>query len=870
MATVYILRSTDSDLTASGALANRNLNETTATLVDFSFGNLSVGTDTILIAGFTESGIPGADGITGNYSIEVDVNTGNTACQLSVQLHRVNASGTIQTSGTESSEQQATAGVKTFNFTNANLGTWASGDRLRADLRVRTTHSHGNTAAPIIGQNTTDSQYTAPWTAQVTVELAGSTDTSANTSATLDLITQLSGASSAVASNSGTLTVTGDGTPGYATLFGQGSTDYIWADDAEVGSITGDFEVVALIESDDYSTTAHPNGIDFVTQWHAGDLCFQFGMNNDSLRLRVSENGSTIFNAYNNGSNLTWTADQHYWVRVTFDIDNGASQSVATFYRSTDSIDTAPASVSWTNVGSASAAIPTSLHDSDGNFNLGSAEDAVGGFTDRTLDGKFYLAYIWSDISRTTQLANPDFRDDMASADWSTLSGDDDFANTWTLANGTTYTDATQAGENELNATVASVASNSAGLDITTQLDASASMVAASSAALGQTHRLVSDLSSVAATSADISLAHNMVASISSVAAVSGTLFEGERLNGTLSAAASLSASLVQTHALVATASSVASATGSLSLTELVELDGVAVIVARVTGSLSQTQRIVPSSIEVLAGTQATLTLNQKLSGAVSVVSAVSAELSTSGRVTLSGTVSGVASNTASLSQTHQPNASVSTTASASASLHETVRLGASTSAQTSVSTSLSQTHRLVASPIAVASSTAALSIEGQSQLAASVSAVVSTSASLDLTVQLSASASALASISGTIDVPIELAGQLSAVSLLDASLTILAGVELDGSIASIASVSGTLNVVYYLNGELAGVAALEAALTNTEPVTRGTVTLTTVSAGGTNLASALVGTIASDSDSTDSALSSSSLGSVELVTSVP
>lgn len=223
---------------------------------------------------------------------------------------------------------------------------------------------------------------------------------------------------------------------GYALLNGRGSNGYLWATDAHVGSLVGDFEIICLIQSEvDPSVSPQVDGTDLVTQWHSGNLGFQFAVWTDGrLRLRIasSASGSTIYGSMQSNV-LSWTANQHYWLRVTFDLDNGSGQCLATFYRSTDPIDTDPTSVSWTNVGSdSSLASPPALFNSTGNWNLGSAENNTGGFTDRQLDGNFYLARVWSDLTRTTLIADPDFRD-TDQAFWGIRFGDDGQANTWTL-----------------------------------------------------------------------------------------------------------------------------------------------------------------------------------------------------------------------------------------------------------------------------------------------------------------------------------------------------------------------------------------------------------------------------------------------------
>lgn len=111
---------------------------------------------------WTEPGEPSAAGATGDFTVECNVTTGNTDAYLSIQIHRVNSAGTIQNSSSVSSEQQATAGLKTFTFSAQSLGTWASGDRLRVDYWARNA-STMTTANISIEHGTTSAEVIAPW-----------------------------------------------------------------------------------------------------------------------------------------------------------------------------------------------------------------------------------------------------------------------------------------------------------------------------------------------------------------------------------------------------------------------------------------------------------------------------------------------------------------------------------------------------------------------------------------------------------------------------------------------------------------------------------------------------------------------------------
>ena len=182
MTTTYRRTNTDSDL-AGGASFNKAIllpaSDTTGSQV-VNVGNNS----TVIARAFTASGIPGADGVTGNYTVELEGLVGNNNIALSVQLHRINSVGTIQTSSTISAEQTATAGTKTFSFTSLNLGTWASNDRLRIDYRYRNT-AHGGQDFTVT-HGGTNNEVVAPWTLTEPPVNLGSPDSAVVANATSD------------------------------------------------------------------------------------------------------------------------------------------------------------------------------------------------------------------------------------------------------------------------------------------------------------------------------------------------------------------------------------------------------------------------------------------------------------------------------------------------------------------------------------------------------------------------------------------------------------------------------------------------------------------------------------------------------------
>ena len=70
---------------------------------------------------------------TGTFTVEVDVETGAALVGCTVQVHRINSSGTIQTSSSVTAEQALDVS-RTFTTNSVDLGAFSSGDWLRVDI----------------------------------------------------------------------------------------------------------------------------------------------------------------------------------------------------------------------------------------------------------------------------------------------------------------------------------------------------------------------------------------------------------------------------------------------------------------------------------------------------------------------------------------------------------------------------------------------------------------------------------------------------------------------------------------------------------------------------------------------------------------
>lgn len=145
MTITYFLENVSSDLsTPTGVHWNLNLNQVPPGTNNISntVSNTATPPNEVEYS-YTTSGVPGADGSTGTYTVTAVPNTTDADAVLFVQLHRINSSGTVQSSSVLSVGHILTSS-QTYTFTNLNLGTWASGDRLRLDFSQEGIGAHGN------------------------------------------------------------------------------------------------------------------------------------------------------------------------------------------------------------------------------------------------------------------------------------------------------------------------------------------------------------------------------------------------------------------------------------------------------------------------------------------------------------------------------------------------------------------------------------------------------------------------------------------------------------------------------------------------------------------------------------------------------
>lgn len=157
----------------------------------------------------------------------------------------------------------------------------------------------------------------------------------------------------------------------WAVLLPGTAGNYISTPDSVVNSITGDIDIRVKVALDDWTSTTLFQSLISKFGGAASNAAFMLRMSGTAGRpqFRWSVDGTTILSAVATAA-VPFAAGATGWVRVTFDVDNGAGGNTATFLTSTDGI-------TWTALGSpVTTAGVTSIFDSTAAMELGGA---VGG-----------------------------------------------------------------------------------------------------------------------------------------------------------------------------------------------------------------------------------------------------------------------------------------------------------------------------------------------------------------------------------------------------------------------------------------------------------------------------------------------------------
>ena len=192
-------RNIDSDLTGGGA---RDNTLALATGVDASISVTLAASASVMHSTISENGL-NFTGATGDYQIYFRIVDGNVNAYVRATLHRVNSSGAIQASSSESTEQKANNDFST-TFQNLNLGTFAEGDRLRVDFTFRNNASNKSITFGY-GVNTVNDYIATPLTE------AESNDKDASASATINVLSQGAAVKSIQVGAEGSINIAAEG-----------------------------------------------------------------------------------------------------------------------------------------------------------------------------------------------------------------------------------------------------------------------------------------------------------------------------------------------------------------------------------------------------------------------------------------------------------------------------------------------------------------------------------------------------------------------------------------------------------------------------------------------------------------------------------
>lgn len=208
-------------------------------------------------------------------------------------------------------------------------------------------------------------------------------------------------------------------------LPGSGSSRINTPDIASL-SFLGDLDVRCLVSLDDWT----PAGAQaLLSHWLATG-------NQRSWLLRVDAAGTLSF-LWSADGTATVTAlstagtgrtnGLHLWVRVTHDVDNGATGNDVKFYTSTEAVTTAAASVTWAQLGTTVTTAAVTTHHNSTTLPVIGAID--GGASSKMIGNVFYTE--WRDAADAIQ-GSPDFRDPAQTSD-NGLTFVDPQTRVWTL-----------------------------------------------------------------------------------------------------------------------------------------------------------------------------------------------------------------------------------------------------------------------------------------------------------------------------------------------------------------------------------------------------------------------------------------------------
>ena len=190
--------------------------------------------------------------------------------------------------------------------------------------------------------------------------------------------------------------------PGYIRLDGA-FTQSISTPDATALDITGDLDLRAYVAADDWTPSVRNILISKAT---GTQNSYEFNIETDgTLRFYWSTDGTTLIVKPSTAA-VPFANGAAGWVRVTLDVNNGASGNDVKFFTSTDG-------TTWTQLGSTvTTAGVTSIFNSTSNVFLGTASNGVS----NPLTGNVYRAQIFASLDGTDKRLDVDLTTNVTSA----------------------------------------------------------------------------------------------------------------------------------------------------------------------------------------------------------------------------------------------------------------------------------------------------------------------------------------------------------------------------------------------------------------------------------------------------------------------
>lgn len=357
---------------------------------------------------FLGSGVP-----TGTQSVSIDLTSGSTT-DLHVVVWALDGSGDLEVIDFDSLAQNQANPTVTLQAGGRDKlsiaamygGGAAPGGTLATGNTLDHTHDHGSFMSQTCYETTPDaSDHTIGWSTLTSDDLAF---------VAIAVAEQLP-------------------EPGHVVL--AGGTDSIRTNDANHLDLTGDHEVILCVALDDWS----PAAINCLySKWQADSAA---GL---AYAFRIHSASSGIINPvwWDTGTSAmrelfgsaTGRADgEHLWIKVSFDAVNG-SQVAVTVSTSTDPIDTAAGSVSWTQLNNMTESPAAAVSSNAQPLWLG-----LRSFTNDPMFGKYFYFELKDGIGGTTVA-----RMDARTAD---PSGSDGFGNSWSFAGNAAWVEPTGGGD---------------------------------------------------------------------------------------------------------------------------------------------------------------------------------------------------------------------------------------------------------------------------------------------------------------------------------------------------------------------------------------------------------------------------------------